>query len=191
LKNGVLVAGVGNIFLGDDAWGLEVVRRLDQTQLPADVRVEDFGIRGVHLAYEILNGYEKVILVDAAPQGDAPGTVSVIEIDPKATAATSDGFGETGAGVMDAHRMDPASVVALVGSLGGDVGRLLLVACEPESLEEGADLSAPVLGAVDKGVETVRELIVEDADAGDDASSSVSDGTDLDAGRAEKGAEHG
>jgi hydrogenase maturation protease len=182
MTNGVLVAGVGNIFLGDDAWGLEVVRRLNQAALPSDVRVEDFGIRGVHLAYEILNGYDKVILVDAAAQGEAPGTVSVIEIDPKATAATSDDFGETGAGVMDAHRMDPASVVALVGSLGGEVGRMLLVACEPEAVEEGAELTPAVLEAVDKGVETVRELIEEDGDSGALAGSPVSEEPDLEVG---------
>ncbi|MEA2485556.1 MAG: hydrogenase maturation protease [Actinomycetota bacterium] len=182
MTNGVLVAGVGNIFLGDDAWGLEVVRRLNQAALPSDVRVEDFGIRGVHLAYEILNGYDKVILVDAAAQGETPGTVSVIEIDPKATAATSDDFGETGAGVMDAHRMDPASVVALVGSLGGEVGRMLLVACEPEAVEEGAELTPAVLEAVDKGVETVRELIEEDGDSGALAGSPVSEEPDLEVG---------
>jgi hydrogenase maturation protease len=183
VTNGVLVAGVGNIFLGDDAWGVEVVRRLSQGQLPENVHVEDFGIRGVHLAYEILNGYDKVILVDAAPRQEAPGTVYVMEIDPRATAATSNDLGETGAGVMDAHRMDPASVVALVGSLGGDVGRLLLVGCEPESVEEGAELSAAVLGAVDKAIETILELIEEDADVGVVVGSSVSEGSsDLDAG---------
>jgi hydrogenase maturation protease len=182
MTNGVLVAGVGNIFLGDDAWGLEVVRRLNQAALPNDVRVEDFGIRGVHLAYEILNGYDKVILVDAAAQGEAPGTVSVIEIDPKATAATSDDFGETGAGVMDAHRMDPASVVALVGSLGGEVGRMLLVACEPEAVEEGAELTPAVLEAVDKGVETVRELLEEDGASGAFAGSPVAQEPDLEVG---------
>jgi hydrogenase maturation protease len=172
----VLVAGVGNIFLGDDAWGTEVVRRLVQGELPENVHVEDFGIRGVHLAYEILNGYDTVILIDAAPRGEQPGTVYVMEVDAGATAATSDELGEAGAGVMDAHRMDPASVVALVGSLGGEIGRLLLVGCEPESAEEGAELSAPVRAAVDKAVLTVRELIEESADAGEAAGSPVSVG---------------
>jgi hydrogenase maturation protease len=178
----VLVAGVGNIFLGDDAWGVEVVRRLRTHEVPNGVHVEDFGIRGVHLAYEILNGYDTVILVDAAPRGEAPGTVYVMEIDATATAATSNDFGETGAGVMDAHRMDPASVVALVGSLGGAVGRLLLVGCEPEGVEEGAELSEAVLGAVDKAIETIQELIGEDADVSAIVGSSVSGASeDLDA----------
>jgi hydrogenase maturation protease len=178
----VLVAGVGNIFLGDDAWGVEVIRRLRAHEVPDGVHVEDFGIRGVHLAYEILNGYDTVILVDAAPRGEAPGTVYVMEIDPTATAATSNDFGETGAGVMDAHRMDPASVVALVGSLGGAVGRLLLVGCEPESVEEGAELSAPVVGAVDEAIETIKELMGEDTDVSAIAGSSVSEASeDLDA----------
>jgi hydrogenase maturation protease len=167
----VLVAGIGNIFLGDDAWGVEVIKRFSGEEVPAGVHVEDFGIRGVHLAYEILNGYDTVILVDAAPHDEEPGTVYVMEIDAKATAATSDGFGETGAGIMDAHRMDPASVVALVGGLGGEVGRLLLVGCEPQSVEEGAELSPPVLAAIDKAVITLRELIEEDADAAQGAAS--------------------
>jgi hydrogenase maturation protease len=177
MNQGVLVAGVGNIFLGDDAWGVEVVRRLGADELPDNVHVEDYGIRGAHLAYEILNGYDTVILVDAAPRGEAPGTVYVMEIDPQATAATSDDLGETGAGVMDAHRMDPASVVALVGSLGGEVGRLLLVGCEPESVEEGAELSAAVLGAVPLAIETIKELIEEDA-GGVVVGSSVSEGSE-------------
>jgi hydrogenase maturation protease len=161
----VLVAGVGNIFLGDDAWGVEVVRRLLQHELPPNVHVEDFGIRGVHLAYEILNGYDTVILVDASPRGEAPGSVYVMEIDARATAATSDDFGDPGSGVMDAHRMEPASVVALVSSLGGQVRRMLLVGCEPASVEEGAELSAPVLAAVDGAVETLKELVSEDPDS--------------------------
>jgi hydrogenase maturation protease len=160
----VLVAGVGNIFLGDDAWGVEVVRRLLEQELPEAVHVEDYGIRGVHLAYEILSGYDTVILVDASSHDEEPGTVFVMEIDPQATAATSADFGEPGAGVMDAHRMDPATVVALVASLGGEIGRLLLVGCEPESIEEGAELSETVLAAVQQGVLTVRQLIEDDRD---------------------------
>jgi hydrogenase maturation protease len=192
VTNGVLVAGVGNIFLGDDAWGVEVATRLSQGELPENVHVEDFGIRGVHLAYEILNGYDTVILVDAAPRGEQPGTVYVMEIDAAATAATSDDFGETGAGVMDAHRMDPASVVALVGSLGGEVGRLLLVGCEPASVEEGAELSAPMLEAVDQAIVTIRELIEEDAGVGVAGPTVSEHREDLDpVGVGEKGAEHG
>jgi hydrogenase maturation protease len=160
----VLVAGVGNIFLGDDAWGVQVARKLLEEELPQNVHVEDYGIRGVHLAYEILNGYEVVILIDAAPREEEPGTVYVMEIDARATAATSNEFGEPGGGVMDAHRMDPATVVALVSSLGGEIGRLLLVGCEPASTEEGADLTEPVRAAVGHGVMAVRKLLDEDRD---------------------------
>ena len=182
----VLVAGVGNIFLGDDAWGVEVARELLEEELPPNVHVEDYGIRGVHLAYEILNGYDTVILLDAAPREEEPGTVYVIEIDPRATAATSNEFGDPGAGVMDAHRMDPATVVALVSSLGGEIGRLLLVGCEPVSADEGADLSEPVRAAVGPGAMAVRRLLEEDwdRDAGGANDSSVTKRVeDLDAVR--------
>ena len=175
----VLVAGIGNIFLGDDAWGVEVVRRLLKTGLPENVHAEDFGIRGVHLAYEILNGYGTVILVDAAPRGEEPGTVYVMEIDACATAATSDGLGEAGSGVMDAHRMDPATVVALVSALGGQVRKLLLVGCEPQGVDEGAELSAPVRAAVDEAVSVIGQLLDE---VGNGAThSSVAAGSEVDA----------
>src|SRR6185436_9245470 len=115
-----LVACVGNIFLGDDAFGVEVARRLAGQATPEGVRVADFGIRGVHLAYEMAEkSYETVILVDAAPRGGEPGTVYLIEPD-------LDRLGEPLPGAADAHGMDPQTVFALLETLGGKPGRVLV-----------------------------------------------------------------
>lgn len=146
----VLVAGVGNIFFGDDGFGVEVVRRLRAEELPAGVKVVDFGIRGVHLAYELLEDYDAVILVDATPRGGPPGTLYLIE--PAADAAE-------GPGLVDAHGLDPASVLSLVGQLGGTSARVLVVGCEPATLEEGIGLSAPVAAAVPDAVRVIRKLL--------------------------------
>ena len=155
----VLVAGVGNVFLGDDGFGVEVARRLADEALPGWVRVGDFGIRGVHLAYELLEGYEAAILVDAAPRGEAPGTVYVIEPD---LDGEPDPAVAAGAGVLvDAHGMEPDAVFALLKALGGDIPRLLVVGCEPAEVSERMGLSPPVAGAVDQAVTVVRELIGE------------------------------
>jgi hydrogenase maturation protease len=151
----ILVAGVGNIFLGDDGFGVEVVRRLTSVDLPSDVKVTDFGIRGVHLAYELLEGYELVILVDASPRGDAPGTLYVIEPDPVTEPDPDQGS------PLDAHGMDPAAVLSLVGVLGGQVDRVLVVGCEPANAEEGMTLSPQVEAAVDQAVTLVQDLISE------------------------------
>jgi hydrogenase maturation protease len=155
----VLVAGVGNVFLGDDGFGVEVARRLAGETLPRWVRVGDFGIRGVHLAYELLEGYEKAILVDASPRGEAPGTVYVIEPD------LDDVPGpdlDNGPGVLvDAHGMEPDTVFALLKALGGDLPKLVVVGCEPAEVSERMGLSPPVAGAVDQAVAVVRELIGE------------------------------
>jgi hydrogenase maturation protease len=155
----VLVAGVGNVFLGDDGFGVEVARRLAGEPLPGWVRVSDFGIRGVHLAYELLEGYETAILVDAAPRGEVPGTVYVIEpdLDGRSAALARDGPGV----LVDAHGMEPDAVFAVLKALGGDLPRLLVVGCEPAEVSEGMGLSPPVAGAVDRAVAVVRELIGE------------------------------
>ena len=154
----VLVAGVGNVFLGDDGFGVEVARRLAGEPLPGWVRVGDFGIRGVHLAYELLEGYEAAILVDAAPRGEAPGTVYVIEPDLDAPGPDLD----NGPGVLvDAHGMEPDAVFALLKALGGDIPKLLVVGCEPAEVSERMGLSPPVAGAVDQAVAVVRELLGE------------------------------
>jgi hydrogenase maturation protease len=153
----VLVAGVGNVFLGDDGFGVEVARRLAGETLPGWVRVGDFGIRGVHLAYELLEGYEAAILVDAAPRGEAPGTVYVIEpdLDGEPGPEVQDGSGV----LVDAHGMEPDAVFALLKALGGDIPKLLVVGCEPAEVSERMGLSPPVAGAVDQAVAVVRELI--------------------------------
>jgi hydrogenase maturation protease len=155
----VLVAGVGNVFLGDDGFGVEVARRLSTESLPDWVRVGDFGIRGVHLAYELLEGYEAAILVDATPRGEAPGTVYVIEpdMDGEPDPAVEDGTGV----LVDAHGMEPDAVFALLKALGGDIPKLLVVGCEPAEVSERMGLSPPVAGAVDQAVAVVRELLGE------------------------------
>jgi hydrogenase maturation protease len=153
----ILVAGIGNIFLGDDAFGVEVARRLATRELPEAVRVTDFGIRGFDLAYALQDGYETTILVDACPHGQAPGTLYVIEPDMNALddpAAPQP--------VADAHAMNPVSVLRMAQAMNIEVKNLLLVGCEPETLggEEGQmGLSAPVEGAVDDAVKLVESLI--------------------------------
>jgi hydrogenase maturation protease len=151
----VLVAGVGNIFLGDDGFGVEVARRLAAADLGPDVKVADFGIRGVHLAYELLDGYDLVILIDAAPRGDPPGTLYVIEPEEPAAPDPDE------VPPLDAHGMDPGAVLALLGVLGGHVDRLLVVGCEPAVVEEGMTLSPAVEAAVDPAVSLVQDLINE------------------------------
>lgn len=163
----ILVAGVGNIFLGDDGFGVEVARRLSTVELGPDVKVADFGIRGVHLAYELLDGYELVILVDATPrgEGDPPGTLYVIEPDPAPEPDPDE------VPPLDAHGMDPGAVLSLLGVLGGQVDRLLVVGCEPAVADEGMTLSEPVAAAVDQAVTLVQDLINEHIHTGTGAPS--------------------
>jgi hydrogenase maturation protease len=146
----VLVAGVGNIFLGDDGFGVEVARRLADEQLPEGVEVADFGIRGVHLAYQLLDGYDLAILVDASARGGEPGSLYVIEPTP--------GDGDV---LLDGHGMQPAAVLGLLQALGGPVGRVLVVGCEPAQVQERIGLSEPVGRAVGEAVRVVRELVRE------------------------------
>jgi len=145
----VLVAGIGNIFFGDDGFGVEVARRLAAIELPPSVRVSDFGIRGLHLALEMLEReYDTTIFVDAVQRGVPPGTVSLIEPD---AATASD--------ALDAHGMTPASVLATLAALGGAGGRILIVGCEPERIDEGIGLSPTVADAVDRAVRLVIEQV--------------------------------
>jgi hydrogenase maturation protease len=155
----VLIACVGNIFLGDDAFGVEVAKRLAQRPLPQGVRVLDFGIRGLDLAYALLDGYDAVVLVDAAPRGGQPGTLFVLE--PELATALSPSEGGT---LIETHNMDPARVLRLVASLGGQVQRLIVVGCEPQMSpgdEEDVpfEMSAPVRAAVDEAVLLVESLV--------------------------------
>jgi hydrogenase maturation protease len=153
-----LVACVGNIFLGDDGFGVEVARRLAARELPAGVRVADFGIRGLHLAYELAEKrYETVILVDATPRGGEPGTVYLIEPD-------LDQLGEQAPSAADAHGMDPQTVFALLRTLGGRPGRVLIVGCEPATTEEGIGLSDPVAAAVEEAVTLILELAIPEGE---------------------------
>ena len=147
----VLVAGIGNIFFGDDGFGVEVANRLLAETVPPGVKVEDFGIRGVHLAYELLDGYDALVLIDALPMGESPGTVALIE--PQ--------IGETGGGGLDAHSMSPAVVLAMLAGLGGHVDRIVVVGCQPENVDEGIGLSAVVTGAIDGAVRATKELLAD------------------------------
>jgi hydrogenase maturation protease len=145
----ILVAGIGNIFNGDDAFGVEVVRLLAQRSLPAGVKVIDFGIRGIDLTYALLDGYGAAVLVDTSQRGEVPGTISVVELD-------------TDDLMLSPHELDPAKVLRLVAALGGTCKPVLLVACEPLTFggDEGVmGLSGPVAAALDSAAETVEELV--------------------------------
>lgn len=147
-----LVAGIGNIFNSDDGFGVEVAQRLLTVERPEDVRVEDYGIRGFHLALELLEGYDLLVLVDAmARPGEAPGTVFLLEPN----------VDEIEGEALDAHRMDPLAVLAMVADLGGVIGEVLVVGCQPESLDEGMGLSPAVAAAVEPAVRMVEELLAE------------------------------
>jgi hydrogenase maturation protease len=146
-----LVAGVGNVFLGDDAFGVEVIRLLGERTDPAGVQIRDFGIRGVHLVYDLLDGYDLFVLVDAAARGDAPGTVTVLEVEPA----------EAGVPVIDAHSLTPDGIFALLASLGGRPARSLLVACEPADVSAGMGLSEPVQAALPHAVRAVQDILRE------------------------------
>lgn len=147
----ILVAGVGNLFLGDDGFGPEVARRLAETPLPGpgQVRVVDYGIRGMHLAYDLLDGYSTLVLVDALPGRGQPGDITVLEIGPA----------DLGSGEFDAHGMDPVAMLASLSALGGELPRTLLVGCQPLDVGEGIGLTAPVEAAVDDAVTIVCRLV--------------------------------
>jgi hydrogenase maturation protease len=149
----ILIAGIGNIFFGDDAFGCEVAQRLLQRELPPEVAVIDFGIRGLDLAFALLENYELSILIDATPRGGAPGTLYVIEVDLNEV--------EIETSSLETHAMNPLRVLALVKSMGGRPGRIVIVGCEPSpiSAQEDAGLSKPVVAMLDKATELVGSLI--------------------------------
>jgi hydrogenase maturation protease len=159
----ILVACIGNIFLGDDAFGVEVAKRLLPRTFPPEVSVKDFGIRGFDLAYALMDPYDLAILVDACARGGAPGTVYLIEPDP-IDEATLDATPAR----MEAHGMNPMNVLRLVKSLGGEPGRVVIVGCEPADLgsdEEGKmGLSEPVKAAVDEAIAMIEALIAKALD---------------------------
>ena len=155
----ILCAGIGNIFFSDDGFGVEVANRLACIPVPECVRVEDYGIRGVHLAYDLCDGYDALVIIDAMPMGDEPpGTVVVLEPDVPPPASEDD---DEIAPFMDAHTMSPLTVLTTLANLGGSVDRILVVGCQPATIEEGMGLSEPVAAAVDRAVEMVSELLTE------------------------------
>src|SRR5215216_2254956 len=154
----VLVAGVGNIFLGDDGFGVEVVKRLAGRELPEGVEVKDFGIRGMDLAYALQDDYELVVFVDATPRGEKPGTVYLLEPE----------IEEDGEVSLDTHGMDPVKVIKLSRALGAKPARTLVVGCEPQIVVSGEDyddmlmeLSEPVQAAVEEAAKLVESLVEE------------------------------
>lgn len=150
----ILIAGIGNIFLGDDGFGVEVIRNLPV--FPENVTVKDFGIRSYDLAYALLDDYDVVILVDAAPRGDVPGTLYVIEPE------IADHASESAQPTLDAHAMNPASVLRMARSMGPVSARILLVACEPADLggEEGRiGLTGTVAASIGEAVHLVEKLV--------------------------------
>ena len=155
----VLIAGIGNIFLGDDAFGVEVVRRLAGRNLPQRVKAIDFGIRGFDLAYALLDGSDVVILVDACPRGGKPGSLYVLEPDLNPLDVS-----EADQTSVDAHSMNPMNVIRMAKSMGGELKKILLVGCEPATLgpEEGQrGLSGSVAAAVDEAVTLIESLVAK------------------------------
>lgn len=153
MNNRILVACIGNIFLGDDAFGVEIAKRFAQQPLPEGVSVIDFGIRSYDLAYAIMQDWDLVILVDALPQGGPPGTLYLFAPE----------LAEDSRVLFDAHTMSPVSVLQLVRALGGNQDRVLVVGCEPQSVEPTYDgnigLSPAVTHALDEAVHMIDELI--------------------------------
>ena len=149
----ILVAGVGNIFLGDDGFGVEVAQSLSKRKVPETVTVKDFGIRGFDLAYALLDPWDGVIIVDALPRDSPPGTLYVIE--PDRSVAEAD---------INPHGMDPVRVLNLAASLGTISARVLVLGCEPQDfgdeLEGRMGLSSPVQAAVEEACHTIVELAV-------------------------------
>jgi len=153
----ILVAGIGNIFLGDDAFGCEVVKDLSQRFWPDNVRIVDFGIRGFDLAYALLDGYDVTIFVDATPRGEAPGTLYTIEPDLNELETL-----DASAMALETHGMNPLRVLSMVKSMGGEFNKILLVGCEPETFgpDEGyLGLSPTVAVAVRKAARIVTSLV--------------------------------
>jgi hydrogenase maturation protease len=146
----VLVAGVGNVFLGDDGFGPAVVARLAGQPLPGGVRAVDYGIRGVHLTYDLLDPWDALVLVDALPGGGPPGELRLLAVTEADLAAAPS---------PDAHALHPLAVLAALPALGGRLPRTLVVGCTPASVEEGMGLSAPVQAAVAPAADRVRALV--------------------------------
>jgi hydrogenase maturation protease len=157
----ILVAGVGNIFRSDDGFGVEVVRRLRDAELPDGVELVDVGIRGMHLAYQLLDGYTALVLIDATARGGCPGELYLLEHDLSAPHEPT--------GVPDAHDMTPDTVLALLGSLATASGmepaaglrRVLVVGCEPATVGDDIGLSEPVQASVERAATAVLRVVTD------------------------------
>jgi hydrogenase maturation protease len=155
--NRILIAGVGNSWLQDDGFGGEVVKRLNAGAVPEGCTVIDFGVGGLDLAYEVMHGWDALILLDVSRQGGDPGTLYVMEPDQ----ATIDGGIDEGT-MINPHGMDPHTVLRFVKSLGAWPGKVVVIACEPLEVEEmGLGLSEPVSAAVDAAVELTLETVAD------------------------------
>jgi hydrogenase maturation protease len=147
----ILVAGIGNIFLSDDGFGPEVMRHVARRAPDADVHAVDYGIRGMHLAYDLLEEWRALVLVDALPNRGTPGTLHVFEADHETHPPTAG---------LEAHSVDPAAVFATLTALGGTAPRTIVVGCEVENVDEGMGLSEPVAAAVPGAVAAVNDVLV-------------------------------
>jgi hydrogenase maturation protease len=157
----ILIACIGNIFLGDDGFGCETARALrSRRSLPENVRLVDFGIRGFDLGYALVDGYDVAIFVDAAPRGQAPGTVYLIEPDLSELKNIPEQ-----AGMIEPHGMDPMKVLTMAKSMGAKFGKIYLVGCEPEFTGEEDEgymgLSEPVQAAIAEAVKMIENLVAE------------------------------
>jgi hydrogenase maturation protease len=152
----ILVAGIGNAWLQDDGFGGHVAKKLEERELPEGVSVFDFGTGGLDLAYEVMRGYDALVLVDVSRQGEAPGTLYVMEPDPEDV----EGGIEDGTAI-DPHAMDPQTVLRFVKAMGGWPGKVVVIACEPGSVGDGWGLSDPVEEAVERAVELVLKTAEE------------------------------
>jgi hydrogenase maturation protease len=153
----ILVAGIGNAWLRDDGFGGEVAKVLSGREVPPGVHVVDFGSGGLDLAYEVMRGYDALILLDVSRQGEPPGTLYVMEVDDSdVDAQIEDGQ------MLDPHGMDPATVLRFVKYVGGWPGRVFVVACEPEEVQDvGIGLSTAVSGALERAADVVLETVAE------------------------------
>jgi hydrogenase maturation protease len=151
----ILIAGIGNAWMKDDAFGGAVAQRLDERELASEVAVFDFGTGGLDLAYEVMRGYDALILIDVSRQGGAPGTLYVMEADEASVeAGIEDGQ------VINPHGMDPQTVLRFVKSVGAWPGKVVVIACEPGAVEEmGLGMTDDVAAAVDSAVELVLETV--------------------------------
>jgi hydrogenase maturation protease len=153
----ILIAGIGNIFLGDDAFGVEVAKRLSARPMPPGVCIVDFGIRGIDLAYALLEDYSRIILVDAVQRGGKPGTLYIIE--PLLENAAT----------MQTHEMSPTKALAAAKAMGAALTNVVIVGCEPESFgsddEPQMGLSRPIEAAVDEAIGLIEAMTAKDLEA--------------------------